>query len=350
MRDLNPKLWDGIKLKPEVRLALLRIALSFKKFMDAPGLKIDDVLLVGSSASRWWTKHSDIDIHLVVDFEQSVCPKWADGFFSAQKSLWNQTNDVSIFGHEVEVYVEDLSKPANSAGVFSLTLDRWIREPVNGPMREDDPSVIAKADALESEIDDLLAGDPSREAVEELLNRLKRLRRDGLEADGEKSTENWAYKVLRSRKALYKLWAARKKLADDELSLNERMAPRPGALWDNAMRLAEAQKPKPKPKPYYHVTPTSNLEVIMKDGLKPGYGPRSAAAAESSPAVYLFRSRADAENAVLNWFGDETDEEPLALIRVELPKKVEATSDVAWEFQVTETIPPKFLKVVTRNF
>ncbi len=231
MRDLNPKLWDGLKLKPEVRKALLKNAVAFKNFMDAPGLKIDDVLLVGSSASRWWTKHSDIDVHLVVDFENSVCPKWADGFFAAQKSLWNQTHDVSIYGHEVEVYVEDAAKPAQSAGAFSLVEDRWIREPGNGPMLEDDPSVIAKADALEQEIEDLLAGESSRETVEELLERLKRLRRDGLAADGEKSTENWAYKVLRSRGTLYKLWNARKRLLDDELSLNERIAPTLDKLW-----------------------------------------------------------------------------------------------------------------------
>lgn len=349
MRELNPKLWDGLRLKPEVRLTLLKNALAFKKFMDAPGLKIDDVLLVGSSASRWWTKHSDIDLHLVVDFEQSVCPKWADGFFSAQKSLWNQTHDVSVFGHEVELYVEDLAKPANSAGAYSLTLDRWLREPTAGEMLEDDPSVVAKADALENEINDLLAGDPSKETVEELIERLKRLRRDGLAADGEKSTENWAYKVLRSRKALYKLWAARKSLADDELSLNERIAPRVLELWDPP--LTEAAKKKKNVKNYYHVTSLDNVEAIMRDGLKPGYGPRSQAAAESVPAIYLFPTRVAAEDATMNWLGDEMeDDETMALIRVTLPTKWDLKSEVPYEVYSTEPIPPKFLKVLTRNF
>lgn len=349
MRNLNPKLWDGLRLKPEVRKTLLKNAVAFKDFMDAPGLKIDDVLLVGSSASRWWTKHSDIDLHLIVDFEHSVCPKWADGFFAAQKSLWNQTHDVTVFGHVVEVYVEDKAKPAQSAGAYSLVDDRWLREPGNGPMLEDDPSVIAKADALEQEIEDLLTGDSSRDAVEELLERLKRLRRDGLAADGEKSTENWAYKVLRSRGTLYKLWNARKTLLDDELSLNERMAPRPGQLW---ITEAKKTKPEPKPKPYYHITPASNLESIMAKGLKPGYGPRSSAAAESMDAVYLFQSRSAAEDAAMNWYGDEVDEdEPLALIRVLLPKKVEPVSDdVEWEVKVTQIIPPENLKVLSRNF
>lgn len=306
MRDLNPKLWNGLSLKPEVRKALLKIALSFKRFMDAPGLKIDDVLIVGSSASRWWTKHSDIDIHLVVDFESSVCPKWADGFFSAQKSLWNQTNDVSIYGHEVEVYVEDLAKPANSAGAFSLMLDRWVREPGAGPMREDDPSVIAKADALESEINDLLAGDPSREAVEELLDRLKRLRRDGLAADGEKSTENWAYKVLRSRKALYKLWAARKKLADDELSLNERIAPRVGDLWI---------KENVGPIYAYHATLKEFLPSIARDGLKASFHDglgESVIFVEpdfENAAVYLERGRGAMLRFPTNGIGDTPDGE-----------------------------------------
>ena len=58
---------------------------------------------------------------------------------------------------------------------------------------------------------------------------------------------------------------------------------------------------------YYHVTPTRNLEIIKKEGLKPSIGERSAKIGEDKPRTYLFKHRDAAEDAVSNWMGDEHD-------------------------------------------
>jgi len=68
--NLNPAIWDGDKLKPEVREKLLQIVDIFKQNLieDDIDLDIKDVYLIGSNAGYNYTKDSDIDCHIMADF------------------------------------------------------------------------------------------------------------------------------------------------------------------------------------------------------------------------------------------------------------------------------------------
>lgn len=69
----------------------------------------------------------------------------------------------------------------------------------------------------------------------------------------------------------------------------------------------------------YHVTPTQNLRSVMKNGLVPNIGDRSSKIAGEQSGIYLFPSVEAAEDAVMNWLGDEFDEdEPLTLLKVNI--------------------------------
>ena len=48
--ELNPKLWQDNKLKPEVRYKLLQIAKHFIEFINIPSIKLQDVTISGSNA------------------------------------------------------------------------------------------------------------------------------------------------------------------------------------------------------------------------------------------------------------------------------------------------------------
>ena len=61
--ELNPALWDGKTMRPEVRDALLKIADDFKTFMGIDDLAIEDITVSGSNAAVSYTPHSDIDLH-----------------------------------------------------------------------------------------------------------------------------------------------------------------------------------------------------------------------------------------------------------------------------------------------
>ena len=56
----------------------------------------------------------------------------------------------------------------------------------------------------------------------------------------------------------------------------------------------------------YHVTRTRDLPQILEDGLLP-VTPRGAM--DDEKGVYLFSTRVDMEDAVMNWLGDRFDED-----------------------------------------
>lgn len=221
---LNPKLWTvADNLRPEVRVRLLRAAIAFYRFLDAPGLRVDDVVLTGSNAAFTYAESSDCDIHLIVDRATTRCERaLADGFFDAKRLLWNQTHHAAALrGHPLELYVEDREHPAYASGVYSVLRGEWVRRPSRSARpRLDDAAVTRKLGSLRAEAEGLLAGPQPRGAeVDFLLSRLSAMRRAGLEAGGEHSVENVVYKLLRAEGTLERLRDARIAAQDRDLSL-----------------------------------------------------------------------------------------------------------------------------------
>jgi hypothetical protein len=70
--SINPLLWQGDELRPEVNLALLKIAKDFIEYIDVP-FEVSDLVLTGSQLGYYYTEHSDLDLHIVVDFNTVKC-------------------------------------------------------------------------------------------------------------------------------------------------------------------------------------------------------------------------------------------------------------------------------------
>jgi hypothetical protein len=216
---LNPKLWEKGQMLPEVRVSLLRSARAFFDFLDVPGLKIEDIIFTGSNAAYNYTDFSDLDVHLIVDFTNSVCPELADNFFTTKKALWNRIHEVTIRGYGLEMYVEDTSNPVKAQGVYSLLKGKWIKKPKMEKPAWDDDAVAAKVESMADQIDDLLASEAPASEIDRLTNRLRNMRRSGLETGGEFSIENLAFKGLRNLGFLDRLWKAKIDSVDKTLSL-----------------------------------------------------------------------------------------------------------------------------------
>jgi hypothetical protein len=216
---LNPKLWQNNKLKPVVRLKLFQAAVAFYKFLEVDRLLVTDIIFTGSNAAFNYTSQSDLDVHLIVDFSRGVCPELAENFFTAKKSLWGETHDVTIYGYPVELYVEDVANPVKASGVYSLLHDRWLKQPSPQRPAVDDTAVRLKRDAWAAKIEDLLSGQPSLRQINQMLKRLKAMRQSGLERGGEFSVENMTVKQLRSSGLIAKLFHERADLIDRKLSL-----------------------------------------------------------------------------------------------------------------------------------
>ena len=64
---LNPKLWDGDQLRPGLKDGFIKIANAFYDFLEI-NVDIFDIIIIGSSANYNWTEHSDIDLHVVINY------------------------------------------------------------------------------------------------------------------------------------------------------------------------------------------------------------------------------------------------------------------------------------------
>mgnify|MGYP003347164373 CR=1 FL=1 len=118
-----------MKLRPEVKAQLKKIADDFMDEMGISGLDIVDVTVSGSNAAYSYTPHSDLDLHLLVDMSDMPNDEVYRELFNAKKNIYNDSHDITIHGVPIEVYVQDASQPVVSLGEYSIKDDDWIKLP-----------------------------------------------------------------------------------------------------------------------------------------------------------------------------------------------------------------------------
>ncbi len=214
---LNPRLWKNNQLKPIIRFKLLQIAKHFIDFIDIPKLNLKDITISGSNAAYTYTKHSDLDLHLIVAVsrEQSIYLK---SLFDAKKNQYNFNHDIKVKGIDVEVYVQDSEQVHHSAGIYSVLDDRWISEPKSERANINDDDVQDKVNNYTNKIQQALQSKDIDQA-QVIKDEIARIRKAGLDRAGEFSVENLAFKVLRARGLIDKLRQHIYNLEDEELSL-----------------------------------------------------------------------------------------------------------------------------------
>jgi hypothetical protein len=220
-KKLNPRLWGSDEhLLPEVRDKLLEIAEDFREFL---GIDVDvqDITISGSNAAYTYTPHSDIDLHLVVDLPRADSDEVYRELFDAKKYQYNDRNDFKIGGADVELYVQDPSKPHHSQGIYSVKHNKWIDVPKRRKPAVDDVSVRSKYEDLGARIENAIrSGDLSE--MDRMADKIRELRQAGLDQTGEFGPENLAFKILRNNGTLEQLSQARKTARDQIMSLAER--------------------------------------------------------------------------------------------------------------------------------
>ena len=226
--ELNADIWNSNnQLKPEVRMKLIKIAEDFFDDLDIPWATLEDVRFTGSLANYNWSKHSDIDLHLIVD--HSLVGKAEDliePYFMARKNIWNEQHDILINDFEVEVYIEEPEAKHVSTGIYSVVLDEWIIKPKKSNPNIDKNSIKHKTKVIAKLINDLIEDNMDKENYpivvkfsELLSDKLKKMRLCGLDKGGEYSVENLSYKLLRRSGHLQKLWDAKLEAYDKMMSI-----------------------------------------------------------------------------------------------------------------------------------
>ncbi len=141
--ELNPKIWElpneramsdpkgqTETMVPKVRERLLEIAYEFIEFLGVDVI-VSDVVMTGSLANYNWSQYSDVDLHIIADFEQFTekeLPLYEE-LFKLKKTLFNDKHNIKIYGYDVELYVQDESESHFSSGEYSVLFNEWITEP-----------------------------------------------------------------------------------------------------------------------------------------------------------------------------------------------------------------------------
>jgi predicted nucleotidyltransferase len=227
--ELNPEIWDNedMSMHSDVRQSLIDIANEFIEFLGLP-IFVSDITMTGSLANYNWSKFSDVDLHIMYDFDESGDDKeLIKELFKLKKTLFNSTHDITVKGYEVELYVQDLNESHFSTGVYSVLFDEWIEEPSKEEVKIDEERLQEKVESWMDKIDNLLDTvededlDQALETIDKFKDQLKKYRSCGLESEGEYSYENLVFKFLRRNGYVQKLFDFTNELVDKNLSLEQ---------------------------------------------------------------------------------------------------------------------------------
>jgi hypothetical protein len=219
-KELNPKLWEDEKLDPEVRDQLLLIAEDFVEYLGISNLKVRDVTISGSNAAYSYTPHSDLDLHVLVDFNELPNNEVYQELFTAKKTLYNDAHNITVRDVPVELYVQDTNNPVHSLGEYSIVHDKWIRIPKKRRANFDQAATKLKYEKLGELIElALKTKDPKR--VNDTISLIKRYRKSGLDKAGEFGPENLAYKAVRKQGLVQALHDLKAELHGEKLSIEE---------------------------------------------------------------------------------------------------------------------------------
>jgi predicted nucleotidyltransferase len=216
-KELNPRLWQGDDLKPEVQVALLRIAREFYKFLEID-TKINDIVISGSQANYNYTSHSDIDLHLIVPMGDIACDEPIEALFDTKRKLWKAKHTIDIYGIAVECYAEDQANPAVSSS-YSLLTNQWIRSPDSSRVEYNRSEVKRLVQVWTTLINHAVQSRDLKE-LQKLTELLMTYRKAGLAKQGEFGPANLTFKSLRNSGTLEQLHLALNHTQDQNLSLD----------------------------------------------------------------------------------------------------------------------------------
>lgn len=223
--QLEPHFWQHNKLDPKIARRLTKIAKDFLAGLDVD-VDIEDIRFTGSLANYNWSKYSDVDLHLVVDFSKlDSDTEMVKSFFDASRMRWNELHDIKIYGYEVEVYVENVGDVHRSSGIYSIMDDRWIIEPDPTDVTFDFAIARMKSDDILTQInmlEKIVARKPrsALTSIERLKKKIRTMRAAGLKSEKQEfSPQNIAFKILRREDALQRLSDLRYDAYDRTMSM-----------------------------------------------------------------------------------------------------------------------------------
>lgn len=223
-KKLNPKFWDtDDKLDQGIRKKLLKIARDFYDSVDLD-TEIIDIYFMGSMCNYNYSKLSDLDTHIIIDYEKAGPKDLVLKAVEGERFQWNTRHKISLRGHDVELYIQDVNEKKSHAAIYSLLNDEWVQKPKYDPPKITEDDILPKYNSYVYEITELekiLKSKTDLDEIEKYYKRSKDIKKKlsearvmGIKSDGEFSIENLVFKKLRNNGFVGKLINIKNKLYD----------------------------------------------------------------------------------------------------------------------------------------
>ncbi len=223
---LNPTIWNPDNtMKKDVRKKLSEIGEAFMEYMELDLSLVEDYLVVGSMANYNWNQYSDIDLHILMDFQkvgESCNEELVEEYLMSKRAMWILKHDITIHGIQVEVGPQDTTVKLNSAAVFSVLENKWLKMPKKEEPKIDEDSYDKKLKSMVGKIDKVLSGEYTADELEKLQDEISAMRQSSLDlgkGGTEFSVNNLVFKTLRNQGLIDKIKELKVEKRSEELSL-----------------------------------------------------------------------------------------------------------------------------------
>jgi len=203
-KTLNPKFWDGDKLKTDIKDRLLEICEFYIKENDID-VDIKDIIFTGSLCNYNYTDLSDVDLHIVIDYKDvNKDTDLVFDYFIEKKNDWSVNNKIKILDYPIELFVQDISqtKTKGMSAIYSLKNDEWVKKPKYSVPSLNFRKLVDKANEYISEfkkIEKLADSNEKLNKLNKLSNEIKSKRHKATAKKGEFSEDNIVFKILRNK-------------------------------------------------------------------------------------------------------------------------------------------------------
>ena len=226
-KSLNPKFWLNNHLKSNVRKNLLNLAKFYFKQLDL-GVELKDIIFTGSLVNYNYTNLSDIDLHIIIDYNELTDNEdFAKEFFGDKRAIWADSNGIEIYGYPVEIYVQDKTQLDDAykgmGGVYSIFNNKWIKK-LKYKLPDVDRHLITKKvnkylDIL-NKISMMEDSIKKIDAYSKVFETIRDKRRKATKEQGEFSVDNLVFKVLRNKKVFDIVRDNKKEIVNNVFSIN----------------------------------------------------------------------------------------------------------------------------------
>lgn len=221
--SLCEAVWDGDEMDPSIREDLMQIARDYVDYLEVD-VDIKDIVLMGSLANYNWSDYSDFDVHVVFDFAQvNEDTELVKKYLEAKEKIWKFRHELMVAGYEVELYAQDVNDEGVSSGRFSLLENKWLSRPDREEFEPDEALIKRKSRVIMDQIDEVEHDFERNYSYQELADKANRImkklkdnRKKGLDEEGEYSTENLVFKLLRRNGYIGRLLELKSEIYDKQ--------------------------------------------------------------------------------------------------------------------------------------